>query len=242
MPVEVVDALKQARKDQASSVNDKAWLEKLAARFASRIRLPRYRPEDDGAETSADPGLVTRVPGHITRPDPRPHPPHTRKPKVRNTRQPRFAVEGKNRPASRTMLNGGLPNCIFSDDPENFENGIAVTWTEPSKADPHGLITIYRGHGLFQHIVKLFQKDYPGYHADKVRDIVEAVYKAGMILRVAMVHGNMRRFANEERFENMLMSEALTTSLFGMAAEDAMIRQELVKALGRGSRRQRQVA
>ena len=98
---------------------------------------------------------------------------------------------------------------------------------------------IYRGHAMFQHIVKLFQKDFPGYQADKVRDAVEKIYKIAMIVRVAMIHGNMRRFVDEAQYDRMLMPEALTTALFGMAAEDAMVRQELVKALGRKRQRPR---
>ena len=82
------------------------------------------------------------------------------------------------------------------------------------------------------HIIADFQKDYSGTAANKVRDIVEQVYKETMSARVAHSE-EMMSLVGRKVVDDMRSPMSLTMSLLGMFAEDAVIRQRLVQAIGR---------
>jgi hypothetical protein len=237
MPGAIIEALKRARKDNPSSLDDDAWRAKLAQRFGSRLMLVRYRPDENGAAKSAASNIVKLViPVITTPPDPdrirRPR----QRPRTRNSQTPSFASSGNEQRATERALRLGLPNCVYTDNADDLEPSMLAGWTAPNAAEPCGLIQIYRGHPMFQHIVALFQKDYEGYQADKVRDVVEQCYKEVAVCKVAQIH-EMRRFVGQRTMDEMLSPRALTAALLGMISEDAMIRQRLVGTIGRRRRK-----
>jgi hypothetical protein len=236
MPAAIIDSLKQARKDQPSTVNDDNWRRKLAQRFAARFKLPRFRPNTDGTTTAAENNIVNLVPRDERRND-NPNPRPRRKPRACNSNTPTFARSGTAQKATENNLYLGLPNCVFIDDPADFEPGMLAAWTPPNSSEPSGLIQIYRDHDIFKQIVSLAQKDYQGYHADKVRDVVEAVYREVAVCKVAHIH-EMRRFVTREVVDEMLSPRALTATLLGMISEDAMVRQRLAATIGRRKKKQ----
>lgn len=243
MPAPIIDALKRARKEQPSSIEDDKWLERLAQRFGHRLKLQRYKVAATGVELSdeatmsvtEDTGLGGGGSGHRPGSDTGPGPGIAPGPRPRRRVQSnvvQFAPSGNTQKAVRVSPRLGMPNCVFSDDPVDLDNGVAAAWTGPSKDQPHGLIKIWRGHPLVANIVRFFQKDYAGHAADKVREIVEQCYREVMVCRVSQSE-EFIPLLGRKAVEEMRSPRSLTFSLGGMIGEDAMIRQRLVASIGR---------
>jgi hypothetical protein len=233
MPVPIIEALKEARKDKPTSLEDDAWLQKMLGRFGPRLIVPRLRPQADSSSKAANSSIVRLIiPAKTTPPDPNPKPPGRRRPRASNSKTQTFAIDGNDQNAIRVPLRLGMPHCVYTDDSTDLESGMLAAWTAPNTAEPTGLIQIYRGHGIFVHIIKLTQNDYQGYHADKVRDAVEKVYKLVAVCKVAQIY-QMRQWVSQTTVDDMLSPRSLTTGLLGMIAEEAMIRQLLTATIGR---------
>ena len=91
----------------------------------------------------------------------------------------------------------------------------------------------WSGHEVVKHLFATYQKDYHGFQADAVRNVVTECYRLSMICRIIQTE-EMVRFVSRERVEKQLRSpSALTSALLGMAGENALIARQTAQKIGR---------
>jgi hypothetical protein len=235
MPHEIEVALKQARKDEPVSIDDAKLARKLADRFGLAFKMERLRIDPAGTERAGDPIVADTRSGGTQRADPSPKVRPKGRPNKRVGTTPTYALPGDLHNATKVTVRGGFPNCEFTDNPVDSDVAWAAVYIAPrGTANENGLIRIWRHHPAMAKIVRDFQSEHPGRHAEDVRIEVEGVYREMMMCKVA--HSEQMvgdPLVGALKVATMRTPAALTMALLGLIGEQAVIRQRLAQKVGR---------
>lgn len=226
MPEAIIEAIKKQRGGEPGTLDDQVWRQRLADRFGARWRIVKLRAQS-GGRLSVTPVQPGGEPVTVRRP-------------IRKTRR---EASGSNQPggtrgpealgsttgvtpAASVKVGGGIPEYRFVHDGE-IEAGMLAAYvrTDPISQGPMVLINI--DHPVLRAEVEHWQAQYADHHAEDVVNEVLAVY--GQIAVAKVAHSEFLKSVIPSKIvEDSLRSEAaLTMSLLGLMAEEAVIAPRL---------------
>lgn len=223
MPDALRSAIKAARGGQEGTVTDSTWRERLAERFGSRWRIAKLR--------ASKPGLLLVNPTQVgTESRAKPI---IKKKHVRlgggggngaGGRGGRLNVgsAGGDVPAVKTKLAGGIPHfrAVKADE---VEPGILAAWKPNDPQFLEGVVLLNIEHPVLVGEIEYWQSQYPDHVAEAVGKEVIETYGQNAVAKVAHSE-HLKGILPSETVENDLRSDAaLTMSLLGLIAEDAML-------------------
>ena len=231
LPDAIRDRIREARGGRQGSISDPTWRERLAERFGSLWRIPKLRVKM-GGDYTVDP----TQPGS----DPRPHRVRRRARRVRpsggvggtagrlNTGTAPGAKE-----AARTKVAGGIPTYRFVRKDEIGQEGILAAWHPNDPDFPEGVVLLNVEHPVLESQIERWQAMYPPHHADAIADEVMNVYGQIAVAKVAHSEHLKSILTSTVVEEDLRSNEALTMSLLGLVAEEAVLSTRIGGRFGR---------
>lgn len=233
MPEEVVEALRAARGGQSGSITDDAWRERLADRFGSLWRLMRLRAKPAG-QMSIEPtsrGTAPLMERIIRKAQPRPKPSGSE-----GGRSGTLSL-GKDRgpqPASPSMMAGGIPHYRFVRAEElGEEDKMLAVWMKHDPEHPEGVVLINHEHPMLEAEVHRWQSMYADHLAEQVKNEVLGVYGEIAVAKVAHSEHLKGHLPTQQIEDELRSPAALTMSLLGLMAEEAVIATRIGGKLGK---------
>ncbi len=231
MPQPIVDAIGQARTGNGGSLDD-TWRERLAERFGSRWRIPKYRASSTGTfkvelQESSKPKRIknrrrrggrtgTGGTGGTGGTD-----------ATGGNKGPyRTGTEPGNTRAERKMVAGGVPSykAVQASD---VDEGMLASWSPREPGYPEGAVLLNVEHPVLRAEIEHFQGQYADHLAEDVANEVIKTYGEIVVSKVAHSE-HLRRHVPSEIIEREFRSSAaLTMSLLGLIAEESLIAPRL---------------
>ena len=219
MPDAILEAIKESRAGEDGEL-DESWRERLADRFGSRWRIPKLRARPKGKHT-VDPVQPSTVP---------------RKVAARRQRKddspgggsgawggtPGIGTSPGAEPAERVKVAGGLPR-YRSVRANEVNEGMMAAWQPNDPTAPEGVVLINVEHPVLAAEIEFWQSQYADHFADDIyQDVVDAY---GQIAVSKVAHSeHLKGIIPSHVVDKQLRSdEALTMSLLGLIAEEAVI-------------------
>ncbi len=243
LPQPIADALMAATPKGRGTLDDPAWRQRLSERFSARWATLRYVPEPDSSSkasiTEPSHGGGERVEadssgsGSARAPRSGPHPGA-----VHEAPTSASALGGE-APVRAVRASGGVPDYewltlkeINGSDARQY----AAVWTPPSTVRPSGLVQIARDFPALLEVRKWWCDQYPDHLAPKIIEVIERTYGQVLVARIAhselLVRDASWGYAAVQA--ELRSPAALTASVLGLLAEDAVISSALA---GLGVRR-----
>ena len=233
MPGALREALRDARSGDEGSITDTSWRDRLAERFGSRWRIAKLRISKSGAE-SVDPAQLGTSPGAGP----------IAKRKKRNgtggggggrTGQASVGSAPGSAQAKRVKIAGGIP--IFLTVPASaFDTpGMLAAWMPHHPEHPEGAVLLNIEHPVLLAEIEHWQSRYADHHAENIRQEVVRVYGELAVARVAHSEHLKGLLPSKVVDEDLRSEAALTMSLLGLLAEDAVIATRVGGRYGRQS-------
>ncbi len=227
MPDDVRDALRKAVGTGSGTIKDASYLKRLAAKFNDKWKIDKVdtrRPGD--MTTNGEDGTTTIVScggggngngnggggggGGGNR-------------KRRITVYPEY--DGPIR-GHRTQGEGGIPRFEWVDGAQ-FDDGVFATWEPSSKEYPRGVVFLNQGHPVIEAESKFFAEQYPNTWYEDVVDAVHDCYGESAVAAVAHSE-HLKTIVSSDIVDNQMRDPyALTMSLLGLIAEEAMIAERI---------------
>ena len=226
VPQEILAAINAEFETREQGEDREQRLQRVLDRFSNRWKAPRARTQPSKTDTTttvATPGTSPRTP--IDSPTPRQRKPKGPKKVVVPGRGglPSLGPVGVgNEPAKKTTATVGLPGCRWVTVADIAEDGMMAAWQPPTTQFPNGCVELAGDHPVITSQIEHWQSQYPVTVANDIEKIVKDAYEEVAIAKVSHIHALGTLFAEEKR-EEMLQNPALTTSLLGLIAEDAVI-------------------
>lgn len=233
MPDPIRDALRDARKDEGEL--DEAYKDRLQDRFGTRWRLQKFRKVAEGSESegTVDPLQTGQVPRPVV---------HRKKKRREEPTQTKGAggtggqlALGLNpgpAPASKVRVAGGIPSYRLASADE-VEPGMLAAWLPHAPDHPEGVVLVNSEHPVIQAQVRYWTSQYPDHLANEVERVVLSVYGELGVSRVAHSE-HLRGILPSEVVDKELRSDAaLTMSMLGLVAEEAVISVRLGAKFGK---------
>jgi hypothetical protein len=226
MPDAIVAAIKRQRGGEPGTLDDQVWRQRLADRFGARWRIVKLRAQSGGrlTVTPVQPGgepVTSQRPIRKTRSE---SSGSSEPGGARGSETLGSTVGGT--PAASVKVGGGIPKYRFVHDGE-IEAGMLAAYvkTDPISQGPMVLINV--DHPVLRAEVEHWQAQYADHHAEEVVKEVLAVY--GQIAVAKVAHSEyLKSVIPSKVVEDSLRSEAaLTMSLLGLMAEEAVIAPRL---------------
>lgn len=218
MPQQIIDAIGNARSGEDGSL-DEVWRERLADRFGSRWRIPKLRAMAGGTESmeaQQDGTHPRRIKARKRRHT------HTGGGGGGTTGRPTIGIEGGNEPAKRTNVGGGIPSFRTVRE-DSIESGMLAAWSPNEPGYPQGAVLINVDHPVLRAEVEYWQAQFADHLADDIRKDVINAYGEIAVSKIAHsehLRGQVPSKVIDEKFRS---NEALTMSLLGLLAEEAVI-------------------
>ena len=232
MPEEIITAIKEERSDREGSLNDDSWRDRLADRFGSRWRISRWRRTSTGTTSGTSTSTGTRPRKRRVKREPRP----TTAPTggqggttgANNTgTSSRTGTEkGKS-----TKVGGGLPRFRPARQTE-FDPGILASWQASDPLCPEGMVLLNIDHPVLFSQIEYWQNQYPDFLAEEISKEVIKVYGEVAVAKVAHSEFLRTELADSRQVKELRSDHALTMSLLGLIAEEAIIATRLGGKLG----------
>ena len=233
MPDKILEALRAARGGLTGSITDDAWREKLADRFGSLWRLMRLRTKPGGSllVEPISKGTVPLLDKIVRKP--------RLKPVSKGGEGGRGGLLSIGRdkgpqPAAMSKMSGGIPTykLVRGTDLGDDDKMLAV-WMKNDPEHPEGVVLINFEHPMLEAEVHRWQSMYADHLAEKVREEVLAVYGEIAVAKVAHSE-HLKGHIPTQVIENELRSPAaLTMSLLGLVAEEAVLSTRIGGKLGK---------
>ena len=235
LPEEIDDAVRKASATPSGDTLDPAMCRRLGDLFGARWNSNKFLVQPTG-EHIVDPSDSTSKPTsyNAVRQSNNTTKPTATSIAIRNG-IPVLAV----RPvpigmkAQSVKAKGGFPKvewCLLED----FDDGMAAAYNNPTVTDPGGVVRIARDFKPLAEVRQYWQARYTARDEDVVSDIVNGAYGDAMVARVVhsetfVSHAEWGR----TRVDKELRSEAsLTMSLLGLVSEHDIIKNKLANRLG----------
>ena len=238
LPDEILRALRAVRRDELNSIEDEAWRKRLMQKLASRRAFAKFRHDAESADSAGELTHFAQERKRREEPTP-PRPPRpdgTKRKRSRKRGKLNVASIGSIHAAREAKLTGDLPRCRKTTDPEAIEQGMIAAYQGSSADCPGGLVTFYVAHPLIEQEIGYWQSLYSDHQADDVRKEVIEAYSEVLIARIAHSE-DMRAFIDGKMVDDdtvgMRSPAALSLSLLGMIAEEALIGPRLAQRIGR---------
>ncbi|GAB3795056.1 hypothetical protein GCM10028798_03140 [Humibacter antri] len=227
LPKEIYDAINDEFQSRDPDDDREQRLQRVLDRFAKRWKAPRARVQTNGTDTTTTAATLGTPPREpIDSPTPRPRKPKGPKKVVVGPRSsgPTLGPVGVGgTPAKTTTAAVGVPGCRWVTQDDIADPGMMAAWQPGSTPQyPNGCIEIAADHPVIRGQIEYWQSQYTPAVAHDIEKIVKDVYEEVALAKVSHIHALGTLFAEEKRNE-MLMNPALTTSLLGIIAEDAVI-------------------
>jgi hypothetical protein len=228
LPEAIQAAITKARGATTGSLEDEGYRQRLAERFGSRWKVERYKSDaTDGkllklalVETPPGAGDVepeesddTDESDELTIESARPSP------MEEDTR----GGDTKGTPSKR---GGGIPRYRWVPGTE-FEMGMLAAWAPHDVESPEGVVLLNSDHPMVKKQTEYWQERYPEHYADEVADEIRMVYGQVAVAKIAHSE-HFKGIIPASIVEQDLRSEAaLTMSLLGLIAEEAILQDRL---------------
>jgi hypothetical protein len=224
MPAELRTALKAARAGREGTIADTAWRERLAERFGARWRIHKLKAALGGLLTihSTEPGTAGR---------PRP----VKKSTGHSTGggggggtggKPAIGTTPGVEPAKMSSVGGGIPIYRFVKA-DAMGAGMLAAWQKNDPESPTGAVLINVEHPVLTQAISYWQDQYADSHADDVAQDVLDAYGQVAVAKVAHSEWLKSEIARDIVEKELRSDAALTMSLLGLIAEDALIAPRL---------------
>ena len=229
MPDAIRAAISAARGNDAGTVTDESYRERLAERFGSRWRIPKLRALASGPFSVA--------------PQDRGTAPVKRAAKVKRTgdRQP-GGVGGRTgqltlgrldgpQKAAKRLVAGGIPHYRPVSGSE-LATGVLAAWSPNDPEFPEGVVLINKDHPVLVEEITHFQSQFADHLAEDIaRDVIDAY---GQIAVAKVAHSeHLRSLLPSSAIDDMRSDYSLTMALVGLIAEEAFIAPKLGGKFGR---------
>jgi len=223
MPAPILEAIRASRGGAEGSITDESWRDRLAERFGSLWRLMRLRAKP-GAPLSVDP---------THRGSQAAAQPVVRKPRTRSSigggtggRAGTMTIGTLpgTIPASRTRVAGGIPTYKISRAADMGEEAAMIAvWMKNHPDHPEGAVLLNGDHPMLEAEVHRWQSMYADHLTEQVKNEVLAVYGEIAVAKIAHSE-HLQGLLTAHQIEKELRSPAaLTMSLLGLMAEEAVI-------------------
>jgi hypothetical protein len=239
MPAEIIDAINAAHDEtKAMSEDREQRLKRVMDRFSKRWRVRRARASEDGDTTTRPTSVGTAPRTPIDSPT------------LRRKGKRRVVVSRHGRggqttigqigtgetTAKSTHVSLGIPTYEWVTEEDINDPGMIAAWQKPNKIYPNGCVQIAKDHLVIRNQVEFWQSNYPRAVAKQIEDIVMDAYSDVAVAKVAHLHALAGTVLSDEQRDVMLENPALSTSMLGLIAEDALISPRLG---GLGTKRNR---
>ncbi len=227
VPKEILDAINAEYDSREQSDDREERLKRVIDRFAGRWKASRARvqpAETDTTTTPTSPGTVPRSP--IDSPT-KPRKPRKKKVVVVRGRGDDTVVIGQpdtgTTPAKRTPVSVGVPHCRWVTAEDINDTGMIAAWQKPTAQYPNGCIELDEDHAVVQTQIEHWQNQYSPAVKNDVEKLVKDAYEDVAMAKVSHLHALTGVIFSEEQRDTMLLNPALSASLLGLIAEDALI-------------------
>jgi hypothetical protein len=223
MPAEILGAIRAARGGAVGTITDTAWRDRLAERFGSLWRLMRLRAKPTGPVTLLPTQEGTRAAKG------------QRVVKARTRSRSEQGGGGRvgelntgNNPgpisAVATKVAGGIPTYLTVKATDlGEESAMLAVWQKNHPEHPEGAVLLNIEHPMLEAEIHRWQSMYADHQAEQVAGEVIAVYGEIAVAKVAHSE-HLKGHLPSWKIEQELRSPAaLTMSLLGLVAEEAVI-------------------
>jgi hypothetical protein len=226
VPKEILDAINAEYDSREQSDDREERLKRVMDRFADRWKASRARvqpAETDTTTTPTSPGTVPRSP--IDSPT-KPRKPRKKKVVVVRGRGGDTVIgqpDTGTTPAKRTSVSVGVPHCRWVTAEDINDAGMIAAWQKPTAQYPNGCIELDEDHPVVRTQIEHWQNQYSPAVKNDVEKLVKDAYEDVAMAKVSHLHALTGVVFSEEQRDTMLLNPALSASLLGLIAEDALI-------------------
>jgi hypothetical protein len=223
MPEPIRAAIQEARGDLSGSLDDEEYRKRLQDKFGDRWRISKFfqsrvKPTVNGGDaTEKENALVSR----------RASKRHTKEASPRIKELSTILKGNGSVPGVERSVPVDVPKYRFGH-PEEFEHPWHIALWAPNDVDgPY--VVINSQSPVLVEMIKYHRDRYPDIYAEEVTRIVLRTF--GEIAACKIAHTQkLTQYITEQEVDDLFRTEqALTTSLMGLIAEDALISQRLAK-------------
>jgi hypothetical protein len=232
MPEQILDAIRTARSNGEGTITDNAWRDRLAERFGSLWRLAKLRAAPTGTLR-----VAATQQGSQPSSESKPRPKKARSASMRgNSGRAGQLNLGSNPgplPASKGEVAGGIPTYLPSRAEDIGEAGMLAVWQPKHPNHPEGAVLINIEHPVLEGEIRRWQMMYPDHLASQIAEEVIAVYGEIAVSKVAHSE-HLKGIIPTLQIDRELRSPAaLTMSLLGLMAEEAVLATRIGGKFGR---------
>lgn len=226
VPKEILDAINAEYDSREQSDDREERLKRVMDRFADRWKASRARvqpAETDTTTTPTSPGTAPRSP--IDSPT-KPRKPRKKKVVVVRGRGGDTVIgqpDTGTTPAKRTSVSVGVPHCRWVTAEDINDAGMIAAWQTPTAQYPSGCIELDEDHPVVRTQIEHWQNQYSPAVKNDVEKLVKDAYEDVAMAKVSHLHALTGVVFSEEQRDDMLLNPALSASLLGLIAEDALI-------------------
>jgi hypothetical protein len=226
VPKEILDAINAEYDSREQSDDREERLKRVMDRFADRWKASRARvqaAETDTTTTPTSPGTVPRSP--IDSPT-KPRKPRKKRVVVVRGRGGDTVIgqpDTGTMPAKRTSVSVGIPHCRWVTAKDINDAGMIAAWQKPTAQYPNGCIELDEDHPVVRTQIEHWQNQYSPAVNNDVEKLVKDAYEDVAMAKVSHLHALTGVVFSEEQRDTMLLNPALSASLLGLIAEDALI-------------------
>lgn len=226
VPKEILDAINAEYDSREQSDDREERLKRVMDRFADRWKASRARvqpAETDTTTTPTSPGTAPRSP--IDSPT-KPRKPRKKKVVVVRGRGGDTVIgqpDTGTTPAKRTSVSVGVPHCRWVTAEDINDAGMIAAWQKPTAQYPNGCIELDEDHPVVRTQIEHWQNQYSPAVKNDVEKLVKDAYEDVAMAKVSHLHALTGVVFSEEQRDTMLLNPALSASLLGLIAEDALI-------------------
>jgi hypothetical protein len=223
MPAEILAAIRTARGGAEGTITDDAWRDRLAERFGSLWRLMRLRVRPTGTATvlPIQAGSTAVRGQRVVKARTRARSDTTEGGRTGSLNTGNYPGPA---PASATKVAGGIPTYRTVKAVDlGEEAAMLAVWQKDDPEFPEGVVLLNIEHPMLEAEVHRWQSMYADHLAEQVATEVISVYGEIAVAKVAHSE-HLKGHLPSIKIEQELRSPAaLTMSLLGLVAEEAVI-------------------
>lgn len=121
----------------------------------------------------------------------------------------------------------GIPQYKWVGPNDIDDDGMIAAWQKPGGLYPNGCVYLDKEHPVIVSQIEYWQSKYPRAVSPQVKDIVMDAYADVAVAKAAHLHALTGTVLSDNQRDSMLANPALSTSMLGLIAEDALISPRL---------------